>query len=46
MLSYQNRVQGVDSASTSLLGELSEIEKEMLNTHEVIEIRGKVNTFF
>ena len=43
--SYNKRVRGVDQVTEGLMGELTQSEKYMLDTHEVIEIRGKVNIF-
>ena len=45
LCSYNERVVGVDAISKSLLGEMTETEAFMLDTHDVIEIRGKVRLF-
>lgn len=43
--SYEKRVMGIDDVSKGLVGNMTETEKYMMESHEVIEIRGKVNNF-
>ncbi|XP_033731339.1 uncharacterized protein LOC117320961 isoform X2 [Pecten maximus] len=39
---YQKRKRGIDEIATEMMGEMTAFEKHLLETQEVVEIRGKV----
>ena len=43
MVQYDARQHGSASIHQSILEELNEFEKKMVDTHDLIEIRGKVS---
>ena len=43
MAQYDARQQGSADVHQSILEDLNDLEKEMVNSHDLIEIRGKVS---
>ena len=42
ILQYTNRTKGLDGLHERLTDQLTEVEKQLVTSQEVIEIRGKV----
>ena len=43
MKQYEERVKGLSSVHQSIVEELSDLEKEIVNENDLMEIRGKVS---
>ena len=41
---FMNRRKNLDAATAEICGELSELEKKLVESHSIVEIRGKVRT--
>ena len=45
MVQYDNRIKGIDSVHPSIAEELTPFERKMVESQDLIEIRGKVSTY-
>ena len=45
LVQYDHRIKGLDAVHPSIAEELTPFERKMVESHDLIEIRGKVSTY-